>query len=114
MLLYNPFAFDVALEKTKIIYEQQHKRTESSEVIAHALGYTSASNGTSKAVMAALKHYGLLEPAGDGLRVSEDGIRVFELPRGDPDRTRALPRMIFAPRYLAIFRIGSRITCPKT
>ena len=82
---YPRLAFDVALNKTKIIYEHQHKRTESSEIIANALGYTSASNGTSKAVMAALKYYGLLEPAGDGLRVSEDGIRVFELPRGDPD-----------------------------
>jgi hypothetical protein len=72
--------------------------------IAGALGYTSPTNGSSKAVMAALKYYGLLEPSGDGLLVSEDAIRVFELPKGDPDRTRALRRMVLAPPVFAELR----------
>ena len=73
-------------------------------MIARALGYTSPTNGTSKAVIAALKYYGLLEASGDGLRVSEDGIRAFELPRRDPERTQALVRMIFAPTIFADLR----------
>jgi hypothetical protein len=51
---YPRLAFDVALDKTKIIYEHHHKRSESIEGIACLLGYTSATNGTSKAVMATL------------------------------------------------------------
>jgi hypothetical protein len=101
---YPRLAFDVALDKTGILYKDQHNRSASTEAIAQTLGYTSATNGTSKAAIAALKYYGLLEPLGDGLRVSEDGIRAFELPKGDPERTQALPRMIFAPPVFADLR----------
>jgi len=101
---YPRLAFDVALDKTSMIYRHQHNHSASTEAIAEALGYRSATNGTSKAVMAALKYYGLLEPSGDGLRVSEDGIRTFELPKGDPERTQALSRMIFAPPVFADLR----------
>jgi hypothetical protein len=111
---YPRLSFDVALDKTKTIYAQHHKRSESREAIARLLGYTSATNGTSKAVMAALRYYGLVEPSGDGLRVSEDGIRVFELPKGDPERTQALRRMILAPRCLRISVAGMGISCPQT
>jgi hypothetical protein len=72
-------------------------------VIAQALGYTTF-NGASKAVITALKDYGLLEPAGDGLRISADAIRVLELPQGDPERTEALVRMVFAPSVFADLR----------
>ena len=101
---YPRLAFDVALDKTSVIYKHQHNHSASIEVIARALGYTSPTHGTSKAVIAALKHYGLLEPSGDGLRVSEDGIRAFELPRRHPERTQALVRMIFAPTIFADLR----------
>jgi hypothetical protein len=94
---YPRLAFDAALDKASIIYRHQHNHSGPTEAIAQALGYTSATNGASKAVIAALKYYGLLEPSGNGLRISEDGVRAFELPKGDPERTQALARMIFAP-----------------
>ena len=100
---YPRLAFDSALEKTRAIYTQQHKHSASRDVIAQALGYTTF-NGASKAVITALKHYGLLEPAGDGLRVSADAIRVLELPQGDPEWTAALVRMVFAPSVFADLR----------
>jgi len=100
---YPRLAFDSALEKTRAIYEKQHKHSASREVIAQALGYTTF-NAASKAVITALKHYGLLEPAGDGLRVSADVIRVLELPQGDPERTAALVPMVFAPSVFADLR----------
>ena len=65
---YPQLAFDGALEKTRAVYKQQHKHSASREGIAQALGYTTF-NGAYQAVITALKHYGLLEPAGDGLRV---------------------------------------------
>jgi hypothetical protein len=52
---YPRLAFDVALDKTKVIYEQHHKRSASTAAIAFVLGYTSATNGSSRAVIAALK-----------------------------------------------------------
>ena len=101
---YPRLPFDAALDKAGIIYRDKHNHSASTEAIARALGYTSATNGTSKAVMAALKYYGWLEPSGDGLRVSEDGIRALELPQGDPERIQALSRMIFAPAVFADLR----------
>lgn len=100
---YPRLAFDSALEKTHAVYGRQHKHPASREVIAQALGYTTF-NGASKAVITALKHYGLLEPAGDGLRISADAIRVLELPQGDPERTEAIVRMVFAPSVFADLR----------
>ena len=100
---YPRLAFDFALKKTRAIYTQQHKHSASRDVIAQALGYTTF-NGASKAAITALKHYGLLEPAGDGLRVSADAIRVLELPQGDPEWTTAVVRMVFAPSVFADLR----------
>jgi hypothetical protein len=57
-----------------------------------------------KAVITALKHYGLLEAAGDGLRVSADAVRLLELPEGDPEWTAALMRLVFAPAVFAELR----------
>jgi hypothetical protein len=45
-----------------------------------------------------------LEPAGDGLRVSADAIRLLELPDGDPERTAALMRLVFSPPVFAELR----------
>jgi hypothetical protein len=100
---YPRLAFDAAIEKARAVYDQQHKHSASTEVIAQALGYTTF-NGASKAVITALKHYGLLEPAGDGLRVSADAVRILELPEGDPERTAALIRLVFAPPVFADLR----------
>lgn len=100
---YPRLAFDAALEKAAAIYRQQHKHPASTEVIAHLLGYGSY-NGASKAVITALKHYSLLEPAGEGLRVSADAIRVLELPQEDPERMAALVRMAFAPSVFGDLR----------
>jgi len=100
---YPRLAFDAALEKTRTIDEKQHKHSASREVIAQALGYTTF-NGSSQAVITALKHYGLLEPAGDGLRVSADAICILKLPQEDPERTTALIRMTFGPPVFADLR----------
>jgi hypothetical protein len=78
--------------RRRTIYHQQHKHSASREVIAQALGYTTF-NGASKAVITALKHYGLLEPTGNGLRIPADAIRMLEFAEGDPERTAALVRL---------------------
>jgi hypothetical protein len=109
---YPPLAFDAALEKTRAVYEQQHKHSASREVIAPALGYTTFKNGTAKAVISALKYYGMIEAAGDGLRVSADAIHTFELPPGDPERSDSLVRMAFAPPVFLIFGADTKINCP--
>ena len=101
---YPRLAFDAALEKARIVYDRRHKHSVSREAIAQALGYTSFNNGASKAVIAALKYYGLLEPAGDGLCVSSDAVRALELPQQDPERAAALVRMVFAPPIFADLR----------
>lgn len=94
------------------VYEQQHKHSASREVIAQALGYTTVNNGASKAAISAPKYYGMLEPAGDGLRVSADAIRAFELPQGDPERSESLVRMAFPPPVFADLRSKYRDQLP--
>jgi hypothetical protein len=101
---YPRLAFDAALEKARIVYDRHHKHSVSREAMAQALGYTSFNNGASKAVIAALKYYGLLEPAGDGLCISSDAVRALELPQQDPERAAALVRMVFAPPIFADLR----------
>src|SRR5215471_14368415 len=96
---YPRLAFDAAIEKACAVYDQQHKHSASREVITQALGYTTFS-GASETVITALKHYGLLEPAGGALRVSVDAVRMLELPEGDPERTAALIRLV-SPRLFS-------------
>src|SRR5260370_20997809 len=71
-------------------------RAAPSEVVAQALGYTTF-NGASKGVIATLKQYGLLEGAGDGLRVSDHSVSILGLAKGDPDRGRVLSAIIVSP-----------------
>jgi hypothetical protein len=48
-----------------------------------------------------LKYYRLLEPAGEGFKMSADAVRVLELPKEDPERIQALLRILFAPNVFA-------------
>lgn len=109
---YPRLAFDGALEKVRIIYGKQHKHAASRDVIAQALGYKNFNTGTAKAVIASLKYYRLLEPAGEGFRVSADAIRVLELPKEDPERIQALLRILFAPSVFAELRRNYRDELP--
>jgi hypothetical protein len=94
-----------AIERIRRIYKHQQTHPATPEVIAQALGYTTI-NGASKGVIATLKQYGLLEAAGNGLRVSDQSVSVLELPVSDPDRRGALAAIILNPAVCAELHRG--------
>ncbi len=83
-----------------MVYEKEHTHKADREVIATDMGYAGL-NGASAAVIASLRQYGLLERAGDAMRVSDDATTILELPIGDPERSAALQRLAFAPPFFA-------------
>ena len=78
-----------AIEKARLVFDQEHFHAASREVIAKDMGFQGLS-GPSQSAIAALKHYGLLEAQGDGLHVSDDAVSLMELPELDERRQRAL------------------------
>lgn len=85
-----------AIEKTRLIFTEEHFHPASREVVAKDMGFQGLS-GPSQSTIAALKHYGLLEAEGDGLRVSDDASSLLELAEQDPARQLALARAATAP-----------------
>ncbi len=100
---YPQLDFAEALEKAKLIYKAAHQHSISDEEIAAALKYMSL-NGRSMGVISAIKKYGLLEPAGDGYRISEDAFNVFELPVDNKEHIESLKKMAFTPQIFVELR----------
>ena len=107
---YPQMSLGDAIGKTKMIYEREHTHKADREVIATDMGY-SGLNGSSAAAIASLRQYGLLERAGNAMRVTEDATTVLELPVGDPERAAAIQRIAFAPPFFAELNemFGSRL-----
>ena len=82
------------------MYEKEGRRPASDEDIAEDLGYNTL-NGTSRGVLSALKKYGLLQPDGEGLKVSDDAVALIELPPPDIERAAAMRRAAFRPTLFA-------------
>jgi hypothetical protein len=89
-----------AIERARAVYFKEGRHKADKEVVAKDLGY-SGINGASLGMIAALKHYGLIENAGDGLRVSDDAVAILELPRNDPQRADAIRKAAYAPKLFA-------------
>jgi hypothetical protein len=85
-----------AIEKVRAIFTEEHFHTTSREVVAKDLGFQGL-NGPSQTSIASLRHYGLLEPSGNGLKVTDDAVCVLELGEGNDDRDRALARIALNP-----------------
>lgn len=100
-----------SIEKVKSIYGVEHTHPAPKTVIAKDLGYGSL-NGSSLTTIGALRRYGLLEDAGDGMRVSEGAVSIIELPAGDPARNAALRQAAFAPDLFEELRTQFGATLP--
>jgi hypothetical protein len=92
-----------ALQRARKIYEEEHTHPTDRLVIAKDLGYAGIS-GASATMMGALRQYGILEDAGNGMRISPDAVTAFEAPADSPEKIEALERMAFAPALFAELR----------
>jgi hypothetical protein len=98
---YPSMTLEEAVEKTRAVYQQEHKNAAARQVVAAALGYNGL-NGASLSRIAALSSYGLLEKAGSGsLKVSPDAVSILVLDEGHPTRTAALQKLAFTPKLFA-------------
>ena len=89
-----------ALQRAKKVYDEEHTHPADRLVIAKDLGYAGIS-GTSATIIGALRQYGILEAAGDGMRISDDAVAAFELGSDAPEKMEALRRMAFNPPFFA-------------
>jgi hypothetical protein len=85
-----------AVDRAKRVYEKEHLHVAPKEVILADLGYKGPS-GASLTVLASLRRYGLIEPVGDGLRVTNDAVTLIELNATEATYRETLRRLAFAP-----------------
>jgi hypothetical protein len=85
-----------ALQRARKIYDEEGRSPADRLVIAKDLGYAGIS-GASATLIGALRQYGILESFGNGMRISDDAMTVFELPNNSPDKLECLQRMAFTP-----------------
>jgi hypothetical protein len=78
------------------VFEKEGNRRTSGEDVAKALGHQSLS-GAARVKVSALRKYGLLEPDGDGLRVSDQALSLINLPPDDPEHLAALREAALRP-----------------
>lgn len=97
---YPQFNLAESLDRIRRIYQQEHTHPAPREVLVKHLGY-SGMNGASAVALGSLNRYGLLEAAGDGLRVSDEAVAILELPESDPQRVATLRELAFRPTLFA-------------
>lgn len=97
---YPQFSLKDAIDKIRDVYKKEDRHRVPKEAIVKSIGYTTV-NGASLGAIATLKQYGLLEPVGDGLRVSDDAVTIIELPKGNSERADAILKTAFSPKLFA-------------
>ena len=98
---YPRMSLEQAIEKAGEVYKSEHRHPAEQAVVAKAIGYA-ALHGAALGAIATLRTYGLLEPSGGGLRVSDDAVTLIEL-KGEKDnkaRVAALQNVAWRPKVL--------------
>lgn len=78
-----------AVQKVKMVYDEDYQNELSREVVAQHMGYQSL-NGKSLGVLSALIKFGLLDGRGDKTRVSDLALQIVAHQTGEPERVKAL------------------------
>ena len=93
---YPAFGLGEAIEKTKALYERQHRTSEPRDVVFKHMGY-SGENGRSLKAISALTKYGLLDEQKDGnYRISELAINIL-FPESGEAKDAALKEAALSP-----------------
>ncbi|MCA8036182.1 hypothetical protein LGM46_24740 [Burkholderia arboris] len=89
-----------ALDRVEKIYAQEGRHATPAEIVAQALGYKSATNGSAAQAIASLRYYGLLERPKDGvLAVAKD----YENYKYSPDESQQRAYLVGWLRTPAVF-----------
>jgi hypothetical protein len=96
---YPALSLPDAIEKVEALYRAQHTHTAPREVAVKGMGYNSL-NGASATAISALQKYGLLDRAGDGVRVSERALQILH-PHSLEERSAAIQAAAGEPPLFA-------------
>jgi hypothetical protein len=86
-----------AIERLRPVYEGIHTYPTPKEVFVENMGYSSLS-GRALTYLGTFKRYGLLDSeSGGNLRITPIAVSIIELPKGSPEKARALEQAAFTP-----------------
>ncbi|MDN7849956.1 hypothetical protein [Burkholderia seminalis] len=90
-----------ALDRVEKIYAQEGRHATPAEIIAQALGYKSATNGSAAQAIASLRYYGLLERPKDGVLAVAKDYENYKYSPGEPLKQAYLIGWLRAPAVFA-------------
>lgn len=99
---YPAISLPAALEKLHGLWSEIETQAASREVVARGLGYTSL-HGASITMMSALTKYGLVDRAGDDLKISERGM-ICLYPKNKQEFAEAIRNAAMQPPVFAELR----------
>ena len=97
---YPAMGLPAAIDSARKLWQAEKRTTVPPEVAARAIGYAGIS-GASRAALAALRQYGLIDYYGGGLALTDTAIDILVHPQGSQDYQRAVTEAANAPE---IFR----------
>ena len=100
---YPAIGLKQAIEKIKMVYDNDVQNKVTREVVARHAGYNSL-NGKALAMLSALGKYGLLDGRGDETYVSDLALEIIAHPTGSPERAAAIGEAAFKPHLFSDIR----------
>jgi hypothetical protein len=94
---YPMFGLKEAIQKAKIVYDNDKRSFTTPDVVAKHLGFSQHIGGPGGRTMSALRQYGLLEESGGKSRISDRAYTLIQFPEGSPERAQALKAAIREP-----------------
>lgn len=93
---YPSLTFTEALECARKIWDKDRRHPVTKDVAAVHMGYSKASGATIP-IMASLRRYGLMEPSGKELRITEDAQFIFLHEEDNDDRAEKIRQLAMKP-----------------
>lgn len=94
---YPMFSLREAIEKARVIYNEDRRTFTTPDVIAQHLGFSQPVGGPGGRTMSALRQYGLLEESEGKSRISERAYILTQYPPESPERSKAIRDAIREP-----------------
>jgi hypothetical protein len=93
---YPAYGLSAALQFVRLVWSVEKRTSVTMDVLATALGSIGVS-GAVRSKVAAMRQYGLLVPAGDGLRVSDRAITLLLQHPGEPEYDEVVKDVALSP-----------------
>jgi hypothetical protein len=100
---YPQIALGEALKAVRAAFDKDGRNKLSRSALAKHMGHDSLS-GPALGKIGALRAYGLVEGAGDEMRITEDAVTAMMAPEGAPDRAAALSLLAARPKLFQEIR----------